>query len=560
MVYDAATSKWVRAVNPVANVFPDALLISHFDGPVPYNTDFTGNPNGHLGQQATFAGTGVIWRPGEFGKALQVAEATTNLVTNPSFETNTTGWSGAGGVTITRITTDGLYGSCCMSVAGSAGYAYQSTPITGLSAGQTYTVSAWTKKPANTGVVSLRLWYTDGAWADKGSLTLNLPTAAVTEWTRFVLTGVAPAGTTQCAAAIEWTTGAGSSITLYVDAVQVEQKAYATPYCDGSLGSGHTWSGTAHASTSSRAVASLSYPTSSNFLATVGTFSAWTKLAVASSASVGRLLACAPWQFYFEDDHVRLYDGAFSAPTVALGWGAETWHHVVVTWEPSLALVYVDGILYDSWAHTLVALTGTSIFAGSADATTGQLNGLIDDLLILPRALSATEVKALYDCGMPASPGAVSTRDEWQPAVRYSTNAQQSIGYGADARVNFEDKVYDNCGWVITGSNWRFTAQTPGIYHVDARITFAASTAWALGEAATFHIVINGTVNSPELSDNDYIASGATAQTKKLHGSADVWLNIGDTLQIGLYQLSGGSISLSEWGFHNWVNIHRIPS
>jgi hypothetical protein len=161
---------------------------------------------------------------------------------------------------------------------------------------------------------------------------------------------------------------------------------------------------------------------------------------------------------------------------------------------------------------------------------------------------------------MPASPGAVSTRDEWQPAVRYSTNAQQSIGYGADARVNFEDKVYDNCGWVITGSNWRFTAQTPGIYHVDARITFAASTAWALGEAATFHIVINGTVNSPELSDNDYIASGATAQTKTLHGSADVWLNIGDTLQIGLYQLSGGSISLSEWGFHNWVSIHRIPS
>ena len=39
---------------------------------------------------------------------------------------------------------------------------------------------------------------------------------------------------------------------FYVDAVQIEARAYTTPDCDGSLGTGFSWSGTAHASTSAR--------------------------------------------------------------------------------------------------------------------------------------------------------------------------------------------------------------------------------------------------------------------------------------------------------------------
>jgi len=39
----------------------------------------------------------------------------TNLVTNPSFETNTTNWYGVS-ATITRITTDAYIGSACLAV------------------------------------------------------------------------------------------------------------------------------------------------------------------------------------------------------------------------------------------------------------------------------------------------------------------------------------------------------------------------------------------------------------------------------------------------------------
>lgn len=39
-----------------------------------------------------------------------------NGIANPSFETNTTGWSALGGSTITRITTDGYDGSACLQI------------------------------------------------------------------------------------------------------------------------------------------------------------------------------------------------------------------------------------------------------------------------------------------------------------------------------------------------------------------------------------------------------------------------------------------------------------
>ncbi|NLD43686.1 MAG: hypothetical protein GX657_09340, partial [Chloroflexi bacterium] len=41
----------------------DALFCCHFDGPAPYETDYSLNTTGHRGQEATRSG-GVIGRPG----------------------------------------------------------------------------------------------------------------------------------------------------------------------------------------------------------------------------------------------------------------------------------------------------------------------------------------------------------------------------------------------------------------------------------------------------------------------------------------------------------------
>lgn len=55
-----------------------AKLIAHFDGPEPYVTDATGDPNGHMGQIGTLTGA-TDFRAGKFGKALHFA-ATGSLV------------------------------------------------------------------------------------------------------------------------------------------------------------------------------------------------------------------------------------------------------------------------------------------------------------------------------------------------------------------------------------------------------------------------------------------------------------------------------------------------
>jgi hypothetical protein len=85
----ALRADWL--IGPHAIQLSDAVAIMHFDGPGPYETNYTGTSQTHKGDVATLAGS-VIYRPGKFQKAVQVAEATTNRILNPSCETNVTGY------------------------------------------------------------------------------------------------------------------------------------------------------------------------------------------------------------------------------------------------------------------------------------------------------------------------------------------------------------------------------------------------------------------------------------------------------------------------------------
>ena len=53
------------------------------------------------------------YEDGKFGQALMIEEATTNLIGNPSFETDISGWGYGGNQSITRITTGHYFGSAC---------------------------------------------------------------------------------------------------------------------------------------------------------------------------------------------------------------------------------------------------------------------------------------------------------------------------------------------------------------------------------------------------------------------------------------------------------------
>ncbi|MCL4790308.1 MAG: hypothetical protein KJ070_26580, partial [Verrucomicrobia bacterium] len=125
-----------------------ARMILHFDGQEPSNTNFTGELNGHMGQVATTSGA-VIFRPGKFGKAVQVGEGTTNLIINPSFETSTGGWSSSWGDTITRSSEQAAYGDWSLKVTvntTSSSGAWRSQTVT---ASLPYTFSAWICIPSS---------------------------------------------------------------------------------------------------------------------------------------------------------------------------------------------------------------------------------------------------------------------------------------------------------------------------------------------------------------------------------------------------------------------------
>jgi len=186
----------------------------------------------------------------------------TNLVTNPNFETNTTGWTGSG--TFARTTTESYIGSASISLSylGSSTVLIQQTPVTQIpvTAGLSYTGSFYGKQSTDTGVMICNfMWYnaSSSLILDDTHQSNNLSTS----WQRFSQTRTAPANAAYCIFRIYQAAGEGGgavATTDYIDAVLVEQTSSALPYFDGTYADTYTgytltsqgWSGTADASTS----------------------------------------------------------------------------------------------------------------------------------------------------------------------------------------------------------------------------------------------------------------------------------------------------------------------
>jgi uncharacterized repeat protein (TIGR02543 family) len=91
------------------------------------------------------------------------------------------------------------------------------------------------------------------------------------------------------------------------------------------------------------------------------------------------------------------YAYALNSTVVADG----RWHHAAVVFSPSQATVYVDGV-----AGTPVTLNGFApnttepLYLGQDPAAAGRFyTGLLDEVSIYNRALSASEVQAIYNAG-----------------------------------------------------------------------------------------------------------------------------------------------------------------
>lgn len=346
------------------------------------------------------------YETGKFGKAIMVEEGTTNLLSNPSFENDKTGWSaspsisGLGDWVIT--TTDKYIGSKSICLTGTGTHIWrggcQSFTAT---VGYTYTVSLYGK--CDSGVIygaKVRILKS----TDNGATytQVNEVTTTATSWSRISRSYTAVAGDTNILVDFVSSLGNASGLKVYVDAVQLEVKPYATSYTDGI-----------------RQPESLMFPTT-GLSPTAGTMSAWIyvndlskyyngvnhrfllTLSRDASYNTGILIAHHPtlasWRIMTKDDSGNDSSEVFDDSCTQIGW-----HHFVITWNTSYAIIYVDGV-------TKATLINPKLPSSFVYGVIGSANGvdavnfastLFDEFRVDSVVRSAEEIKAWYNAQSP---------------------------------------------------------------------------------------------------------------------------------------------------------------
>jgi hypothetical protein len=281
-----------------------------------------------------------------------IDEGTTNMMKNPSFETDSVGWNATtnafldcwlnDNVPYDRNSSDAVVGQYSLRIAPTGNYMGVFYNLTGsFSSGATYTVSFWAR---GTNQSQAALVETNGC-GNIGIVTMDTSN----EWKRYNVTGTLTGARTELYLVVRNT--AGGNDPFFIDGVQWERRGNATSYADGSLGNGYAWVGTAHASNSTRQPNLLIFGTASK----------------RASLNVSN-------------------------------WTTNSWHHVVGVYDNSSNItLYVDGVLRDNLTTTWTPKNQSSFDIGySRTWYHSALNGTIDEVRVYNRSLTAAQIAALY--------------------------------------------------------------------------------------------------------------------------------------------------------------------
>lgn len=176
--------------------------------------------------------------------------ATTNLCTNPSFETNTTGWNDVGANTIAQSSAQAVRGAFSLLCTFQDSVAMAAFPVTVPAAG-TYTMSCRLYVPSSwDGTTALGLFGINFAGSSETQVQ-EWDLTTFDEWVTLeteITIGVDTAGELRV---LYTAPAATAGRFIYIDRVQIESGADMTTYCDGDQ-PGCAWDGTPHNSASSR--------------------------------------------------------------------------------------------------------------------------------------------------------------------------------------------------------------------------------------------------------------------------------------------------------------------
>lgn len=182
----------------------------------------------------------------------------TNLLRNPSFETNTNFWSALAG-TISRSTAEKQVGAASLRLEATVAdqIVVAQSDGEGVVAGQSYAAAVELKAGTVTNDARVGIAWHDGGGALISVSWSALGASSAGAWTRLTHGATAPAGTATARVHIELQSVEPGDY-HYADAVMLEQAASAGTYFDGSTNDSstlaHSWSGTVHLSRSTQTI------------------------------------------------------------------------------------------------------------------------------------------------------------------------------------------------------------------------------------------------------------------------------------------------------------------
>ncbi|HUW35571.1 MAG TPA: LamG-like jellyroll fold domain-containing protein, partial [Planctomycetota bacterium] len=429
-------------------------------------------------------------------RALMVEEATTNYCTNPSLETNTTDWA-ANAVAIARTTDEAVFGSYSLEVTPTANvwaYAYYGFTLVN---GETYIASAYVKgEPGVAYNIGIYDWV-EAAWVG-GDVTQFTGTG---QWQRVESPSGVAAGNNAARLRVGKHNDASEAV-YYVDGAQIEQRSYATTYCDGAQGSGYSWAGAAHGSTSSRTATEVNLDAQASLVSGNDTWSV-------------RIVAQAP---YDDDD-----DWSGTAALVFTIRGANNAHYVYIDYDTASDEfeLYVNGTVEVSGGYAFSAGDWLDIVA-TLDFTNDEYVLYVNAELI---GTSTTSLSAAVVTQMNIGTW-VESSNHWDGAIAEFALFDCTLAAASVAQMyNLQRPLVDGGG-----------LETPGIYIVDGRFRIASSLTGNRIE-----------IDADEIAGYD---SGGTKQFylqasdgKAVAGAGDVWMD-----EDGLALATGsGSSNQVKW-------------
>lgn len=329
-------------------------------------------------------------------RGLLIPEGTTNKMTNPVFGHSTwnNGWTTQASL-ISAENTDSEYilfekSSALLISAGTSNIAfYQSIDVGNTN---THTLSCFVKRPGGGAVTAsvCALVY--------GTAQTTTYTPVGGGWYRLScqVTGINAATPTGIRVEDQYT--------IYVDGFQIEQKGNSTPLCYGMM-LDCSWSGTEHASTSSRTAARYRVPVAGIMNSGEGTISfAWRANRASSDYGGGEaiffIVASTTWRFAFNSttNKWRFSDGTTateSASTDSFAEGDIIIFHV--TWGAAGIKVYKNGSEVLSISTYAPPAFGTHINIGSTAVPDTWSRGIFLGFRIYDRAITAAQALADYN-------------------------------------------------------------------------------------------------------------------------------------------------------------------